>query len=46
MNRPGSSEGNWRWRCTKDMLSAPAFESLRDLTRASARGGTLTETSS
>jgi len=46
MNRPGSSEGNWRWRCTNDMLSAPAFESLRNLTRASSRAGTPTETSS
>jgi 4-alpha-glucanotransferase len=46
MNRPGSAEGNWRWRCTEDMLSAPAFESLRNLTRASAREGTPTETSS
>jgi 4-alpha-glucanotransferase len=30
-------EGNWRWRCTDAMLDAPAFQSLRDLTRASAR---------
>jgi 4-alpha-glucanotransferase len=41
MNRPGSPEGNWRWRCTEDMLSAPAFQSLRDLTQASARPGRL-----
>jgi 4-alpha-glucanotransferase len=39
MNRPGSAEGNWRWRSTDEMLSSPAFEWLRDLTRASARNG-------
>src|SRR5262245_30971110 len=37
MNRPGSAEGNWRWRATEELLSAPAFESLRELTRASSR---------
>jgi 4-alpha-glucanotransferase len=37
MNRPGSAEGNWRWRATEEMLSGPAFQSLRELTRASAR---------
>jgi 4-alpha-glucanotransferase len=37
MNRPGSAEGNWRWRVTDDLLSDSAFESLRELTRASAR---------
>src|SRR5256712_1573502 len=37
MNQPGSAEGKWRWRSTDEMLSAPGFESLRDLTRASAR---------
>jgi 4-alpha-glucanotransferase len=39
MNLPGSAEGNWRWRSTDEMLSAPAFQSLRELTRASARSG-------
>ena len=39
MNRPGSAEGNWGWRATGEMLSAPAFQSLRDLTDASARSG-------
>jgi 4-alpha-glucanotransferase len=44
MNRPGSAEGNWRWRSTDEMLSTPTFESLRELTRASARsnGGEAT----
>jgi 4-alpha-glucanotransferase len=37
MNQPGSAGGNWRWRATAAMLSSPAFESLRELTRASAR---------
>jgi 4-alpha-glucanotransferase len=37
MNRPGSAEGNWRWRVTDDLLSESAFESLRELTRASSR---------
>src|SRR5262245_21727566 len=42
MNQPGRAEGNWRWRCTEDMLSASAFRSLRDLTQASARFDGLT----
>src|SRR5262249_12605743 len=37
MNQPGRAEGNWRWRTTDEMFSSPAFESLRELTRASAR---------
>ena len=37
MNAPGRAEGNWRWRCTKEMLSRCAFERLRDLTRISGR---------
>jgi len=37
MNRPGSAEGNWRWRVTDAMLSGSALESLRALTLASAR---------
>jgi len=41
MNQPGKADGNWRWRCTDDMLSASAFQSLRDLTQASARSGGL-----
>jgi 4-alpha-glucanotransferase len=41
MNVPGRAEGNWTWRCTKEMLSAADFHSLRDLTRSSKRLGTL-----
>jgi hypothetical protein len=33
------ADGNWRWRYTDDMLSASAFQSLTDLTHASARSG-------
>ena len=46
MNQPGSAEGNWRWRCTDEMLSASGFDSLRDLTRASARTAASTEATS
>lgn len=37
MNVPGRAGGNWRWRCDEKMLSAPAFEQLRDLTKATNR---------
>jgi len=37
MNQPGTAQGNWRWRSTEAMLSTSAWESLRDLTHASAR---------
>jgi 4-alpha-glucanotransferase len=37
MNVPGRAEGNWGWRCTEEMVSAPAFGRLRDLTIASRR---------
>jgi 4-alpha-glucanotransferase len=37
MNVPGSPLGNWRWRCTEDALSAPAFGRLRDLTETTNR---------
>jgi 4-alpha-glucanotransferase len=37
MNVPGRAEGNWRWRCTQDMLAAPVFQRLRDLTVCSNR---------
>jgi 4-alpha-glucanotransferase len=37
MNVPGRPEGNWRWRCTEEMLSTRAFEWLRDLTNMSGR---------
>jgi len=37
MNQPGSADGNWRWRASQDLLSSAAFDSLRELTRASSR---------
>ena len=37
MNLPGRAEGNWRWRCTEDMLKLAAFEWLRELTKTSNR---------
>jgi 4-alpha-glucanotransferase len=37
MNVPGRPEGNWRWRCTNDILSAPAFQCLAELTETSNR---------
>jgi 4-alpha-glucanotransferase len=37
MNVPGRADGNWRWRCTNEMLCTPAFEWLRDLTNMSNR---------
>jgi 4-alpha-glucanotransferase len=41
MNVPGQAEGNWRWRCTDEMLSAPAFQRLRDMTDKSSRSHLL-----
>jgi 4-alpha-glucanotransferase len=41
MNQPGSMNANWRWRSTEEMLSASAFQSLRDLTHTSGRSGGL-----
>jgi 4-alpha-glucanotransferase len=37
MNVPGSTVGNWAWRCTEDMLSPAPFRWLRDLTETSKR---------
>ena len=41
MNVPGRPDGNWRWRCTMEMLSAAEFSSLRDLTKSTNRMGIL-----
>jgi 4-alpha-glucanotransferase len=41
MNVPGRAAGNWRWRATEDMLHAPAFDWLRNLTKGSNRTGVL-----
>jgi len=37
MNQPGHAEGNWRWRCTEEMLAAPVFQDLRSLTKDANR---------
>jgi 4-alpha-glucanotransferase len=37
MNVPGRADGNWRWRCTEEMLSPAAFQWLRDVTETSNR---------
>jgi 4-alpha-glucanotransferase len=44
MNQPGSADGNWRWRAIPDLLSSAAFESLRELTRASSRTASVEST--
>jgi 4-alpha-glucanotransferase len=41
MNLPGNAEGNWRRRCTEEMLTDPVFEWLGELTRAANRPGRL-----
>lgn len=46
MNRPGSSQGNWRWRAAGDMLTGPMFEKLRELTERSARSRATASASS
>jgi 4-alpha-glucanotransferase len=37
MNIPGRAEGNWRWRITRQMLSANSFQWLNDLTKIANR---------
>jgi len=37
MNLPGRADGNWRWRCTEDMLIPAAFQWLHDLTKRTSR---------
>jgi 4-alpha-glucanotransferase len=37
MNVPGCAGGNWRWRCTDEMLTDKPFAWLRDLTAKSKR---------
>jgi 4-alpha-glucanotransferase len=44
MNVPGIAAGNWRWRCTEQMLRAPIFERLRNLTLACGRAVDLRNT--
>ncbi len=37
MNVPGVAAGNWRWRCTKEMLKPSILERLRELTISAGR---------
>ena len=37
MNIPGSTSGNWRWRCPEAVELSPAFLWLRELTELSTR---------
>jgi len=37
MNVPGRADGNWRWRCTENMLSPHFFKWLQELTERSKR---------
>ena len=37
MNVPGRAGGNWRWRCTPEMLTEKPFAWLRELTASSKR---------
>jgi 4-alpha-glucanotransferase len=37
MNVPGIAAGNWRWRCTEEMLKPSLFERLRELTTSTGR---------
>jgi 4-alpha-glucanotransferase len=41
MNVPGRAQGNWLWRSTEQMLSDPAFEWPRELTKTSNRLGVV-----
>jgi 4-alpha-glucanotransferase len=37
MNVPGVAAGNWRWRCTEEMLTPLLFDRLRELTISAGR---------
>ena len=37
MNLPGRADGNWRWRCTEEMLTAATFQWLHGLTKTANR---------
>ena len=37
MNVPGVAAGNWRWRCTEEMLRPSVLERLRELTTSTGR---------
>ena len=37
MNIPGHAHGQWRWRCSADALSSPAWQRLSELTQRARR---------
>jgi 4-alpha-glucanotransferase len=37
MNLPGRADGNWRWRCTEELLTPSALGWLHDLTKRAQR---------
>jgi len=41
MNVPGVANGNWRWRCTAEMLKPSIFERLRELTTSAGRAASF-----
>ena len=41
MNRPGRTEGNWRWRCTEATLNPAVWQWLHDLTMATNRAPSI-----
>jgi 4-alpha-glucanotransferase len=45
MNLPGTAKGNWRWRCTEEMLVPSVFDGLRDLTSGTGRSPQVTNRS-
>ncbi len=41
MNVPGRADGNWRWRCTEEMMSGAPFDRLLKLTKKANRSGAI-----
>jgi 4-alpha-glucanotransferase len=41
MNVPGRADGNWRWRCSEDMLTGSAFQWLGEVTERARRHAAL-----
>ena len=37
MNKPATMKGNWRWRCSPDMLNSNLAQKLSDMTLAAGR---------
>ena len=43
MNLPGTEEGNWRWRYSREQLTAGLARRLRELTGSANRDSMRTE---